>query len=137
MSSIDATTALATPEQYRAALLAVRNRMDGKHLAMLEAHHGATEHTINARRLAAAVGYSNYSTANLQYRKFARWLADELGYTPDPRPDGSIRWWMVLSYACSGSEETRDGEFQWIMRPELVKALETMRWVVATPVQGS
>ena len=137
MSPIDEMTAPATSEQYRVALLTVRNRMDGKHLAMLEAHHGAPEHTINARGLAAAVGYSNYSAANLQYGKFARWIADALGYTPEQRSDGSIPWWMALSYARSGSAETRNGEFQWTMRPELVKALETMRWVLASPLRGS
>ncbi len=128
MTDFSDTTAIATPEQYRAALLAVRDRMSDAHLAMLQAHCRAPDHTITATRLAEAAGLATYSAANLRYGTFAHWLADALGYAPDPRPSGAVRWWPALAYGKAGPEGALDGHFEWVMRPELVATLQSMRW---------
>jgi hypothetical protein len=123
-------TPIATAEQFKAALLVVRDSVAdiNPYLAMLRAHCHAPSHTITAVRLAQEVGYPSYSAANLQYGTFAHYIADALHYRPGPFSDGNPHWWRTLAY---GGDETQseDGYYEWIMRPELVQALQEMGWV--------
>ena len=130
MSDYTDQTPIATAEQFKRALLAVRDR-DGisqQELGMLRAHCRAPDHTITATRLAQEAGLTSYGVANLQYGRFAHALADRLSYDPTKREDGTTRWWFTLAIGCDGSDETEEGHFEWIMRPELVQALQEMRW---------
>lgn len=124
-------TPIATPEQFKSALLKVRDRLKSMEtpLAMLRAQFRSPNQTITATKLAAEVGFKEYSGANLQYGSLARAVAEVLGYTPDKRPDGTTRWWRALAYTHANAAESEDGHFQWIMRPELATALQEMRWV--------
>ena len=121
---------IATSEQFKKALLALRdkNLPDG-HLAMLRAQCALPNASITSTKLAESAGYENYNAANLQYGTLASNLATLLGYTPPKRKDGSVMWWTTLSYSLDGHEEPSTGQFQFIMRPELVAALREMRWV--------
>lgn len=38
-------------------------------------------------------------------------------------------WWCTLSGGNTATDETMDGHFEFVMHPELVEALEEMRWV--------
>jgi hypothetical protein len=38
-------------------------------------------------------------------------------------------WWTTLSYSIDGNVEPATGQFQFIMRPELLTALREMKWV--------
>jgi len=121
-----------TPELYRRALREMRS--DGhfesnQYLNMLKAQYQADGHIITASRLAEAAGYANYNAANLHYGTMGRLLAVYLGYLPPKRPDGTRMWWQTLSKGNAASEETLDGHFEFVMRPELVKALEELNWV--------
>jgi hypothetical protein len=80
----------ATIEQYKKALLALRDKNfpDG-HLAMLRAQGHSPDGTITATKLADAAGYGNYNAANLQYGALACHLAGLLNYNPPKRKDGS------------------------------------------------
>jgi hypothetical protein len=129
MSDNTDPTPIATTEQFKRALFAIRDRegINQKDLAMLQAQLRAPAHTITATRLAHEAGLANYALANLQYGKFAHAVADRLGYAPPKRPDGTTRWWFTLSLGRDGSEETVDGHAEWTMRPELVQALQEMR----------
>ncbi|MCG3147930.1 MAG: hypothetical protein PCFJNLEI_01371 [Verrucomicrobiae bacterium] len=121
---------IATVEQFQTALLAVRDR-DGippKHLAMLRAHCRAPNHTISTARLAPLVGYASHSVVNMQYGTLAHHLADALHYRPGPFSDGQPHWWRTLANGNDGAPVTDDGGYEWIMRPELVQALQEMRW---------
>jgi len=121
---------IATSEQFKAALLALRdkNLPDG-HLAMLRAQGVAPKATITSTKLAEAAGYENYNAANLQYGTLAFHLAGFLGYNPPHRKDGTPMWWTTLSYCLDGNSEPETKQFQFIMRPELLVALREMRWV--------
>ena len=79
--------------------------------------------------MAVALKFSNFGVANLQYGKFAHIVSDALSYTPPTRLDGTTRWWFTLSYGKEGCEETDSEHFIWVMRTELVQALEEMKWV--------
>jgi hypothetical protein len=128
MPSFDDPAPIATTDDFKRALLSVRDRMTDMHLNMLRAHCQAPEHTITATRLAEAVRLPTCGAANLQYGTYAHWVADALGYVPDQRDDGSYNGWRTLAYGRAASIETQDGHFEWIMRPELVEALRSMRW---------
>ena len=123
-------TPIATVEQFKAALLAVRDSVAdiNPYLAMLRAHCRAPNHTISTTRLAQAVDLPSYSSANLQYGKLAHEVADALHYSPGPFPGGNKHWWRTLAYGNEGVPQTDDGHYEWIMRPELVQALQAMRW---------
>ena len=129
MSTTTSPTAIATVEQFKRALIAVRDkRLPETHIAMLRSQCRSPNATITATRLAEAANYQNYNAANLQYGTLAFNVAGHLGFEPEKRPDGSPRWWTTLSYATDGSAEPETGQFQFIMRPELVIALREMKW---------
>lgn len=123
-------TPIATVEQFKAALLAVRDRvgLSAKELAMLRAHCRAPNNTISTVRLAQETGYPSYSTANLQYGKLAHNIADALHYIPGPFASGEAHWWRTMAYGNDAVPQTDDGHYEWRMRPELVQALQEMRW---------
>lgn len=122
--------AIATTEQFKHALLAVRDKnLHPNHLVMLQAQCRSPASTITATQLAAAAKYANYNAANLQYGLLAMQVAAALGYTPvEKHADGSPCWWTTLSYSNEHKAEEITGHFQFIMRPELVTALREMRW---------
>jgi hypothetical protein len=123
-------TPIATNEQFKRALLAVRDR-DGispTELGMRRAHCRAPKHTITSTKLAHEADLTSYAVANLQYGTFAHAVADRLGYTPIKRDDGTTCWWFTLSVGADESDDTDESRFEWIMRPELVQALQEMKW---------
>lgn len=127
-----ANSPIATTEQFKKALLSLRdkNLPDG-HLAMLRAQGNSPDGVITSTKLAEAAGYENYNAANLQYGTLAFNLAGLLTYKPPKRKDGSPMWWSTLSYSVDGNAEPETGQFQFIMRPELLTALREMRWIRA------
>jgi hypothetical protein len=68
-----------------------------------------------------------YNGANLHYGTLARLLAERLAYIPEKRKDGSERWWRTLSYGRQDGDDSKE-HFEFIMRPELVAAIQEMRW---------
>jgi hypothetical protein len=95
---------------------------------MLRAHCRAPNHTLSTGRLAQEVGYPNYASANMQYGTLAHHVADALHHRPGPFADGNPHWWRTLAYGNDAAPETEDGHYEWIMRPELVQALQEMSW---------
>jgi hypothetical protein len=93
--------------------------------AMLEAHLVAPGNRLTATQLAEAGGYENYNAANLHYGKLGQQLAEQLGYHPPTRPDGSVIWTGALATWTEwpNGEEREDGQFEWILRPQVVAAL--------------
>ena len=123
-------TPIAAVEQFKAALLTVRDRIgvSPKDLAMLRAHCRAPNHTISTAQLAKELEYPNHGTVNMQYGTFAHHVADALHYIPPPVPSGDAHWWRTLSYGNDAAPQVDDGHYEWIMRPELVQALQEMKW---------
>ena len=121
---------VATAEQFKAALLKVRDKIgiSQKDLAILRAHCRAPNHTISTVRMAQELGYPNYSTVNMQYGSLAHSIADALVYMPPPVASGEPHWWRTLAYGNDEASQVGDENYEWIMRPELVKALQEMKW---------
>jgi hypothetical protein len=129
VNGMTAPQAIATIEQYKKALLALRDRgLPTTHFEMLRAQCRAPNETITSTQLAEAAGYENYNAANLQYGTLAFNLAGLLNYQPEKRLDGTPRWWTTLSYGADGAAEPETGHFQFVMRPELAEALREMKW---------
>ncbi len=98
---------------------------------MLKANYEADNMEISTTRLGRAAGYTNYNTANEQYGSFAHRVCDKLDYTPDKRADGSPIWTSVL---CEESaEKDHQGHFQWKLRHQVAKALESLGLVKPIP----
>lgn len=119
-------------EEYIEALLKLRDSkmlQNTKFLDMLKAQYSMPNHTITATQLAEAVGFKNYNATNLQYGTLGKEVARHLGYEPLKRSNGESIWFWVLSSGNEASDSTMDGHYEFVMRPELVKALETMKWV--------
>jgi predicted HNH restriction endonuclease len=105
-------------QQYVAAFQAIDNLKDN-HLQILQIHYQAHEKTITAKQLAQAMGYSRHTTANMMYGRLARLVGEKLDYNPEPEKLGTL-----VTF------EKRKGEWHWILRPEVSKALEALGWVV-------
>ena len=115
-----------TSKDFENALLASRADISKQQRDMLEAHFRAPNYTLTATQLAQAAGYSDYSTANLQYGLLGKTLAARLSFQPEKRNDGSRIWTTVI--ATGNPDLPEDTHFQWIMRPQLVEALKNLPW---------
>lgn len=112
---------LATSKQYKAALALLEDEMPHKHRLMLEAHYRAPGRRLTARQLAARVGYANFGVVNLQYGTLARKICDILGLR--------LKYHVLVLAEFVTPKTGLDRELLWVMRPELAKALEELRWV--------
>ena len=121
---------IATVQQFEKALRQVEaDGLPESHLAMLNAQYRAPDRAISASTLAKSAAYKSYHGANLQYGKLAFTIAKALGYTPTLGSDGTPLWWTTLSYSDPDALEPGSGHFLFIMRPELAKALTSLKWI--------
>jgi hypothetical protein len=90
-----------------------------KRKQMLQAHYNAPQHTITATQLTQALGYESFPAANLQYGLFAK------------RVRKVLNWWHYpdIHICIFTAFDHRNGEWHWIMHPELAVALEELGWV--------
>ena len=109
--------AAPSAEQYVAAFRQVSNVSDSQ-IQMLRSHYHAPARTITASQMARAIGYDHYSVANSQYGRLGRLVGDQLAYNPMKERLGTL-----VTF------EKRQGEWHWLMRPEVVQALEILGWV--------
>jgi len=126
---------IANKDEYKKAILIARDNkvfFENKLLDMLRAQYNSDNHTITATSLAHDIGYKDFSASNLLYGGLGHKIADILGYTPPKRKDGTPRWYWTLS-TTSDSQDDDDGHYEFTMRPELVTALEEMKWVKVKP----
>ena len=105
-------------QQYVAAFQALDNLTDN-HIQILQIHYHATEKTITAKQLSQAIGYSHHTTANMMYGRLARLVGEQVGYSPEPEKLGTL-----VTF------DKRQGEWHWILRPEVAQALEILGWIV-------
>ena len=76
--------------------------------------------------MAEAIGYNGHSPTNLHYGKLGRMIAEELGYKKE-RLKGQSKY--IDALAIEEPNWDRSQEWQWIMRPEVAKALKELGWV--------
>ncbi|RZI60329.1 MAG: hypothetical protein EOP94_01685, partial [Zymomonas sp.] len=71
--------------------------MPDSYLSMLRAHLSAPDHLLSATQLADAAGYSGYGGANLHYGLLGQRVAQEIGFVPPRRDDGSEIWTCAIA----------------------------------------
>lgn len=122
-------------KSYEAAFLALEPINDG-YRAMLKAHLRAPDRLLSATKLAEAAGYTSYSGANLHYGKLGFLVAQEVGFDPPKRADGSKIWTCAIARDPNTELDVQfDGlvamslrmldapHFEWQMRPQVAEAL--------------
>lgn len=133
-SDLAATDPEASPENYREALLAVRDSSTretlDKYVRVLKLQHAQEDQAITVAGLSEGLKLASANAGNLLYGKLAKAMAGHLDFTPPNRTNGNKQpmWWLVLSTGES-EEDDRQGDFVFTMRPELKEALEAMKWV--------
>ena len=126
---------------YQDAFAALLPGMAGSYVAMLRAHLSAPDHLISATRLADAAGYAGYEGANLHYGLLGQRVANEIGFVPSCRKDGSEIWTCAIARDPTLDTEFPDTSmleamsrtfdvqhFEWQMRPQVVQALRALGW---------
>ena len=108
---------------FRSALERLEGRLPKGHIALLRSHYAAARHTVTATELAQAVGYYNHSAANLHYGRLASLLKSELNWSTGQ----SVGLKLLVTFVDPGDQDNT--EILWVMRPELVEALEQLQWV--------
>jgi hypothetical protein len=110
---------------YVAALRSVESKMTSAHRAMLTGHAKAAGNALSMMKLARLGGYESFASANLQYGRLGRLVADALGV------QGLIN--QVQSIATAYSEERDEqGHFVWVLRDPVIDALRELGWITAT-----
>lgn len=82
---------------------------------MLRVHLAAPNHTITARHMARAFGYSNWNAANLHYGKFAGKLCNALNVSPSTNLSVLAEFFKAPGV-----------EWEFQLRPSVVTALEEL-----------
>ncbi len=116
-SSEEAGSAAPSAEQYIMAFRKLGSISDNQ-VQMLRMHYHAPERTITATQMAHGAGFNHYSVANSQYGRLGRMVGDQLAYNPMKERLGTL-----VTF------EKRQGEWHWLMRPQLAQALEQLGWV--------
>jgi len=123
MTNDGESSAVPKSQRYVAAFRAVRNLTDN-HVQMLRIHYYSPQRTVTAAQLALAIGYSEYRPVNSQYGRLAGSVGEQLNF----RPTG-VKLGVFVTF------QLIEDEWHWKMRPEVVQALEELRWVEgATPL---
>lgn len=122
---ISDSTPIAPPEQFRTALLAVREKMKDVHLKMLRFHCQAPDHSITLNQLAEFCELTS-TTATSSYSTYAQWIANELRFTP-PSAKSKVNWLLAIACGRDGGEKIH-ADCELVMRPELVATLQAMKW---------
>lgn len=118
---------LPTSQEFADAFARLEPEIGEHHRLMLEALLVAPGRTLSATEIAAAAGYSDFKAANAHFGRLAHMIADDLGYEPDRRADGSPIWTMTLATGADPDGREDDGRWRWTMRPQVAACLLGMR----------
>jgi len=105
-----------TADDYHAALIVIREQMTDSDLRILKAHYESPNHVVTATELANKVGFANFNAANLRYGLLAQKFLDffQINLTEFVKIN-------ALVYL-----NNPDDEWEWTLRPQVVKALEKL-----------
>lgn len=110
-------------KEYKAAFQKIKGEMTEKQYQMLEEHYKAFCYVTTATDLAGAVKYSGPGGAKLQYGILGSMVSDALGL-------GSLG--VITLALMVPPDHFAIGEWLWVMRANVAKALEELGWVEKT-----
>lgn len=105
-----------TDKEYKEAIEVLN--LSEYQVQMLKLNFNAPAHTITATEMANGMHYKNYNAANLHYGRLGLILGKQLGWYPLPEMKVNV----LVEF------EKRNGEWHWIMRPELAEALISLEY---------
>lgn len=124
---------------YEEAFASLLPSLPDSYVAMLRAHLAAPDHLLSATKLAKAAGYSGYEGANLHYGKLGQRVAEEIGFVPPTRDDGTKVWTCAIARDPGLDTEYPDTSmldammrtmdvphYEWQMRSQVVQALKAL-----------
>jgi putative restriction endonuclease len=108
-----------TADDYFRAFQAIKAEgIPEKHIALLQAHFKAPNHTATWARLAEDVGYTQGSAVNLQYGKLASRVAERLGI--EEAPQG---FWLYVLVGWAADKDAVSGHTAFVLRHPVIEAL--------------
>jgi len=107
-----------TANEYKAAFTLTHEQMAESDLLMLKAHYESPNYDITATQLANKVGFPSFKTANLRYGLLAGKLLQFF----------QIQFERYVNINALVYLDNPDGEWHWILRPQVVKALHDLKW---------
>lgn len=116
-NDIGSTDITPSASEYMEAFRTLSHVSDSQ-IQILRLHYHAAAHTITAKQIAYAIGYTHHSVANSQYGRLGRLIGSYLEYHPTTERLGAL-----VTF------EKRNGEWHWLMRPQVAQALELLGWV--------
>jgi hypothetical protein len=119
---VSSTADFPSSQQYREAFAAIRDQIHVNQLLMLQRHYHAPGRTVTARRLAEAVGYAGHGGTGLQYGGLAKRLCEALQVQMEEEQ-------VYILAMFTRDPDVEGGELQFIMRPQVARALEALGWV--------
>jgi hypothetical protein len=111
----------AAASEYAEALRSLGTKLSSKHRELLLAHYHAPDRKVTAGQLASKVGYASFGAANLHYGKLGVLIGKHLGLSEQDQHVG-----VLVLFIRPNTEGNK--EWVWQMRPELVEALERLKW---------
>lgn len=103
-------------DDYISALHQLENKLSKYDRKMLQTHFESSDYEITATKLAKKVGFNIYSAANLHYGRLAKKFCQIFQVTPDEHLSSLVIFKKI------------NGEWHWYLRPQLVAALEQLKW---------
>lgn len=123
------SSSVATPRQFQEALLRLRDKkLQSLDIPIFKAFCDAPSNTLTATQLAEVCQLGTWNESNLRFGLLAQRIGKSLNYTPTRRKNGSLRWWEAAALG-STDDDASNANYQWTLRPELVEALRSMKWV--------
>lgn len=117
---------IPTAQEFADAFTRLDGNIGKHHWLMLKALLAAPERTLTATEIAAAAGYSSFSSANAHLGKLARMIAEDLDYTPSMQDDGTRLWTMTLATGPGEKGSETDRYWRWTLRAEVAEALREL-----------
>jgi len=110
-----------TAADYFKACEALQEKGKGiskNHIALLQAHFKAPNHTATMAQLAESVGYFTGGTVNMQYGTLARRVAQQLGIVEPPKG-----FWLHVLAGWAKNRDPESGNTAFVLRRPVIQAL--------------
>jgi hypothetical protein len=125
---------IPTTEEFVDALNRVAKSVTEPQRKMLRALYEAPDQTLTATQIATAAGYTRHLTATEKLSKYARLIAEDLGYEPAPGPKGAPEWTTTLATEDERDESVAPAQWRWKLRPQVSEAIERLKMFPPIPV---
>jgi hypothetical protein len=110
-------------EAFQRAFTEVEPAMSASQRAMLRGHANEPAQELSMQGIAAFGGYADYASANAQYGRLGRILAETLGVDSEGLEN------KVQALCVAAGRTDTAGHFVWRVRPQLMESLRRAGWI--------